>query len=244
MCWSSEVSLAMTGIGAAAAVVSYRRKDAAAIWLTLGYFAVMEALQLAGYAVLDQCGTVENRTITMASYLHIVFQPFFINAFAMELVPKAAKKQTKIWVYGFCGISAAVMLAQLVPWQFAGTCLPGSPLCASNLCTVSGNWHIAWNIPYNGLMLPIENAVGIHAGFPTYMIAAFILPLAYGAWRFALMHALVGPMLAWALTDNPNEMPAVWCLFSIFILFLSLSLRIRDRFTARHWWEQRGGPVT
>jgi Family of unknown function (DUF5765) len=243
MCWSSEVSLAMTGIGAAAACVSYRRKDPAAIWLTLGYFTIMEALQVAGYAVLNQCGTSENRTVTMASYLHIVFQPFFINAFAMELVPRAVKKQAKIWVYALCGLSAAVMLAQLMPWQFADKCLPGSPLCASNLCTVSGNWHIAWNIPYNGLMLPLEDAVGIHAGFPTYMVAAFVLPLIYGAWRFSLMHALVGPTLAWALTDNPNEMPAVWCLFSIFILFLGLSLSLRRSFTARHWWGQRRGEV-
>lgn len=236
MCWSSEVSLAMTGIGAAAAVVSYRRRDPTAIWLTLGYFTAMEALQVAGYAVLDQCGTIENRAVTIASYLHIVFQPFLINAFAMELVPKPVKQRVKRWVYVTCGASAAVMLAQLVPWQSVGNCLPGSPLCASNLCTVSGNWHIAWNIRYNGLLLPFENAVGIHAGFPTYMIAAFVLPLIYGAWRFALMHALVGPVLAWTLTNNPNEMPAVWCLFSIFILFLGLSLRVRRSFTTKNWW--------
>lgn len=141
MCWSSEISVTMTGVGAAAAWISYRRNDPAAIWLTLGYFSGMEALQVAGYAVLNQCGTLENRAVTIASYLHIVFQPFLINAFAMELVPKAAKKRTKRWVYGICGVSAAVMLAQLIPWQFAGKCLPGSPLCASNLCTVSGTWH-------------------------------------------------------------------------------------------------------
>ncbi len=244
MCWSSEISVTMTGVGAAAAWISYRRNDPAAIWLTLGYFSGMEALQVAGYAVLNQCGTLENRAVTIASYLHIVFQPFLINAFAMELVLKAAKKRTKRWVYGICGVSAAVMLAQLIPWQFAGKCLPGSPLCASNLCTVSGTWHIAWNIPYSGLLLPFEDALGIHAGFPTYMIAAFLLPLIYGAWRFVLMHVLVGPVLAWALTDNPNEMPAVWCLFSIFILILGLSLRVRHRFMARHWWGRPSGEAS
>ena len=236
MCWSSEVSVAMTGIGAAAAVISYHRQDPTAIWLTLGYFSAMEALQVAGYAVLDQCDTAENRTVTMASYLHIVFQPFLINAFAMELVPKAAKLRTRKWVYILCGLSSAIMIAQLIPWQFAGQCLPGSALCASNLCTVSGDWHIAWNIPYNGLLLPFEKVIGIYSGFPTYMIAAFALPLVYGAWRFALMHALVGPILAWKLTDNPNEMPAIWCLFSIFILFIGMSLRARRSFTATQWW--------
>ena len=232
MCWNSEISVAMTCIGAAGALISYRRQDPTAIWLTLGYFSVMEALQVAGYAVLDQCGTAENQAVTMASYLHIVFQPFLINAFAMELVPKSAKQRTRVWVYVLCSVSAAVMIIQLIPWQFAGNCLPGSALCADTLCTVSGDWHIAWDVPYNGLLVPFENAIGTHSGFPTYMIAVFALPLVYGAWRFTAMHALSGPVLAWMLTDNPNEMPAIWCLFSVFILFIGLSLRARRRFTA------------
>jgi hypothetical protein len=67
MCWSSVLSMTLTSIGASAAVVSFCRNDLTAIWLTLGYFATTEALQVAGYAVLDQCGTIENRTVTMAS---------------------------------------------------------------------------------------------------------------------------------------------------------------------------------
>ena len=241
MCWSAQASVAMTGIGAAAAFITYRRKDPAAIWLTLGYFAIMEALQVAGYAVINQCDTAENQAVTLASYLHIAFQPFLINAFAMELVPKPAKLRVRRWVYTVCGVSAAVMIVQLVPWQFAGKCMPGVPLCASNLCTVSGTWHIAWNIPYNGLLVPFENALGLYSGFPTYMIAAFGLPLVYGAWRFVLLHALFGPVLAWSLTDNPNEMPAVWCLFSILILCLGLSLRARRSVTTTQWWGAKIG---
>lgn len=244
MCWSMQASVLMTGVGAAAALWSWHRKDPKAIWMTLGYFTGMEALQVAGYGVLNECGTPANEAVTLASYLHIVFQPVFINAFAMELVPKSVKQRVKYWVYLICALSAVIMLAQLVPWPFAGSCRPGSPLCASNLCTVSGNWHIAWNIPYNGLLLPIENAFGIYAGFPTYMIATFVLPLVYGAWRLVLMHAIVGPILAWSLTNNPNEMPAVWCFFSIVILVLGLSLRARTAMTANRWWGLKGNQLS
>ncbi len=62
MCWSSQVSVAMTGIGTAAAVISYHRNDPAAIWLTLGYFSAMEALQVAGYGVVDQCGALLHKS--------------------------------------------------------------------------------------------------------------------------------------------------------------------------------------
>jgi len=75
--------------------------------------------------------------------------------------------------------------------------------------------------------------IDFHAGFPTYVIAAFLLPLLYGAWRFVLFHALAGPVLAFALTENPNEAPAIWCLFSIGIVLIGSNTAIRRQFEVR-----------
>ena len=227
MCWNVEASVGMVAIGAIATAVTYRRGDPPAIWLTLGYFAVMEALQVAGYGVVNQCGTTANPSVTVLSYLHIVLQPFFINAFAMELVPDVVKRRVRIGVFSACAVSSLVMLIQILPAPQLGDCQPGSALCAARWCTVSGDWHIAWDVPYNGLTVPFERAFGIYAGFPTYMIAVFLLPLTYGAWRFVVMHAVIGPILAAAMTTNPNEMPAIWCLFSIAILLIALSPAVR-----------------
>lgn len=236
MCWSESVSIAMVGVGAVATVVVAARGQPRAIWLTLGYFTAMEALQAAGYAVVDQCGAPSNRAITLLSFLHIVFQPLFLNAFAMELVPGPIKARLRLGVYVFCAASSAVMLVQLYPFEWAGSCRLGESLCGTELCVASGEWHIAWNIPYNGLMLPFEDALGIPPGFPTYWLVAFLLPLAYGAWRFVVFHALAGPVLASTLTTNPNETPAIWCLFSIGILLIALSPLIRHHFEATTWW--------
>lgn len=236
MCWSATASISMVGIGTVVTAVAASRGQPRAIWLTLGYFTVMEALQATGYAVVDQCGTASNQAITLLSYLHIVFQPFFINAFAMELVPGPVKARLRRGVYLCCAASSAVMLAQLYPFEWAGSCRPGAALCGDELCLVSGEWHIAWNIPYNGLLLPLENALGIQSAFPTYFLAAFVMPLAYGAWRLVIFHAIAGPILATALTGNPNEVPAVWCLFSIGILLIGLSPLIRRRFETTAWW--------
>ncbi len=230
----------MTGAGMAAAIVTYRRGAAPAIWMTLGYFAIMEALQLWGYGVLDECNTTSNRTVTQLSYLHIAAQPFFINAFAMELVPEPVKRRVKTFVFAGCAVSGLIMLAQILPIHRLGSCMPGSAMCAERWCTVSGDWHIAWEVPYNGLLLPAERIFGIYSGFPTYMIAVFILPLVYGAWRFVIINAIAGPILAASLTTNPSEMPAIWCLFSIAILLIGLSPAIRKKVSATHWW---GRPV-
>jgi hypothetical protein len=46
------------------------------------------------------------------------------------------------------------------------------------------------------------------------------------------MHLALGPMLATVLTTSPNEMPAIWCLFSVGLCLIALSPWIRRTVTA------------
>lgn len=235
MCWGLSASVVMAGVGVVAVAATARRP--LAIPVTIGYFTLMEALQAAGYLVVDQCANPLNQSVALLSFLHIAFQPFFINAFAMELVPAKVRARARIAVFSVCATSAAVMLLQLYPLAWAGPCRPGSTLCGLALCTVSGEWHIGWEVPFNGLLTPIEQFLGIHAAFPTYALAAFALPLCYGAWRFVVFHTLAGPILASLLTGNPNETPAIWCLFSIGIVLVSLNPWLWQKFE----WQSSAG---
>ena len=234
MCWSPAVTVTMVGAGAVATGVSLARRQPAAFSATLGYFTLMEGLQAVGYAVIDQCGQPVNQVVTLLSFLHIVFQPFFINAFAMELVAVPVRPRVRWAAFGACAVSSAVMLLQLYPFEWAGMWRPGAILCGKVLCTVTGDWHQAWDIPFNGMLNAFDNAmrqmIGLSRSFPTYLVVAFIVPLFYGAWRFVIFHALVGPILAGSLTSNPNEIPAIWCLFSIGLTVIAMSPPIRRRF--------------
>lgn len=225
MCWSASASVAMLAAGAAATAVTWRRGDPPAIWLTLAYFTGMEGLQAAGYAVVDACGSPANRTITLLSYLHIAFQPIVINAFAMAIAPAPVSARMRRWVFALSGLATVLMLSRLLPVAAFGPCRPGEVLCGPALCLVSGNWHIGWEVPLNGMWL----WAGVPVEFPDYLFALFLLPLFYGAWRFVLFNFVAGPILAWILTSDPNEMPAVWCLFSIGLILISLSPFIRHR---------------
>ena len=225
MCWSATASAAMVVAGGTATVVLLRRGEPPAIWATVGYFTVMEALQAAGYAVVDQCGSGANASITVLSYLHIALQPLFINAFAMAIAPVPPDRRMRRRVWLLAGLASAFLLLRLLPLPALGTCAAGEVLCGPAWCLRSGAWHIAWEVPLNGL----PAALGLPLQFPSYMLAVFALPLVYGAWRFVLFHAVAGPLLASALTRDPNEMPAIWCLFSIGILAISLSPFIRHR---------------
>ena len=223
MCWGLSVSLVMTGVGAAATVVTIRQKRASAIPLTIAYFTTMEALQAAGYLVAGNCSAPANQVITFFSLLHIIFQPFFINAFAMELSQSRIRPVARILAYGACAFSAGFMLLQLYPFAWPGSCRAGMSLCGETMCTMPGEWHIAWAAPFNGIIDMSGFDISLPGAFPTYVVAAFMAPLLYGAWRFVLFHALFGPILASLLTDNPNEMPAIWCFLSIGIVTISLS---------------------
>ncbi len=191
---------------------------------------------------MGACGHPLNQALTLLAYLHIAFQPLLLNAFALELVAAETKARVRSWVLAAAGLATLVMLLQLYPFAWAGTCRPGLALCGPALCTVPGEWHIAWQVPYNGLLVPVERVLGTWFGLPTYMAALFLLPLTYGAWRFALFHLLAGPVLvSLVVTRDPNEMPAIWCLFSVGLMLISLSLSpgLRARVSRPGGWGRR-----
>ena len=133
MCWSATASVAMVALGGAAVAVTAMRGEPKAIWITLGFFTVMEGLQAVGYAVVDECSNPANQSITLLSYLHIAFQPLFINAFAMAIAPSPVPKWQARRVYGLASLATGFMLLKLVPLQALGNCTPGSPLCRSTV---------------------------------------------------------------------------------------------------------------
>lgn len=242
MCWSGEASTAVAVIGIGATAYAFVRREPRAIWMTFGFFTLMEILQAFTYLFIDDCASPANQVATLLGYLHIAFQPFFINAFSLQFVPKPVRDKIAPWAYGFCFAATIVMLIQLYPFAWAGVCTGGLPLCGTQLCAVSGNWHMAWHVPYNGMggfltAIPFFGTIGL----PTYALAAFWLPALYGSWRFTLFHFLVGPALAQLLTDNPNEWPVVWCLLSVGMIMVVFIPPLRRLLHVERWplWPRR-----
>jgi Family of unknown function (DUF5765) len=223
----------MTIAAVAAAGVTAQRGDPAAVRLTLLYFAAMEGLQLAGYTVIDQCGAPANQAVTALSMLHIALQPIVINLFMLAWLAPNATDRTRSWVRRLAVLASALVLVQMVPWPGLDRCDIGQPLCGEVLCTVSGTWHLAWTLPYTDIFAGPDSWLGTNFGFPAYVLAVFVMPLFYGLWRFALFHAVVGPIASNLLTQNPTEAPAIWCLVSVLIVSVVLIPGARQLFAAR-----------
>jgi len=234
MCWSGEASAVLATAGLGTTAYAAYRKEPAAIWMPLGYFSLMELLQAFTYSVIDQCSLPSNQIATLLGYLHIAFQPFFINAVSMHFIPDQARARIAPVVYSLCFVSAVVMMLQLYPFAWAGHCDPSTPLCGTRLCSVHGNWHIAWQVPTNGMCNSFADR--FWHGFPSYVIAGMLLPILYGSWRMTLFHLMLGPWLAALTTDNITEWPAVWCLLSIGLLTIAVKTPIRRVLYVRQWW--------
>jgi len=223
MCWSGEASLAVATVGVAGALLARAKGSPTGRWSTVLYFTAMELLQAATYIVIDRCGLPANQWLTRLSYAHIAFQPFFINLLALSFLPASKARRLRPWVMAACGVGAAVMLSKLyVPnasWVCDTTIVP---LCGMNTCSFHGDWHIAWRLYLSA----------VDSSFLCYFIPAFFVPLFYGAWRWVLYHLLVGPVPAFFLTSNKDEMPAIWCLMSIGFL---LALHLKP---IEHWMER------
>ncbi len=246
MCWSGQASAALATVGIATTAYAWYKKEPAPLWISLAYFSLMEVLQAFTYSVINQCEAPANQIATLLGYLHITFQPFFINAVSMYFIDQRVAKKIQVPVYIACFISSIVMLIQLYPFPWAGHCELGRPLCGDVLCSVRGDWHIAWIVPANGLGNWLHQA-GIppwRNGYPSYVIVGFILPFLYGSWRFTAYHLIFGVMLARMSTSNINEWPAIWCLFSIALLIVVLKTPVRKLLHVRRWifWP-KGEPV-
>lgn len=145
---------------------------------------------------------------------------------SMYFIPEKVRNRIAPFAYGVCFIGTGIMFLKLYPFQWAGHCpIQTEPLCAEILCSVYGNWHIAWDVPMNGLEI----------GRWGYIVPGFIVPILYGSWRATLYHLITGPLLASLLTNNKNEWPAIWCLLSIGLLLLAAKTPIRSFLHVRRW---------
>ena len=239
MCWSGEASAVLATVGFSATVFLAKKGESKELWMPLGYFAFMELLQAATYIFIDQCSSPWNQGLTYLGYVHIAFQPFFANMVGMYFAPPEYKQRLQKPVNAICGVAAVIILAKLIPGGTLGTCHVGiEGYCGSIACSTSGLWHIAWQLPLNGLLSGAQPYLfgfeyGLHA--LTYILVVFIMPILYGSWRFVALHVVMGPVISHLTTNDPNEFIAVWCLYSIALCLAVIKSPIRRHLHVRSW---------
>ena len=239
MCWSGEASLVLATVGFGTATYVAYKGESKELWVPLTYFACMELLQAATYAYINLCDSPPNQILTLFGYLHIAFQPFFVNMVAMYFIPDEVKKKISTTVYSLCAVGAVAMMVKMYPFAWAGHCVVGlEAFCGDKACSVPGDWHIAWQLPLNGLAIDLSQIMpGLFYGLHgiAYILVGFVMPFVYGSWRFVVFHIFMGPILSILTTRDPNEYAAVWCLFSIALCLSVIKSPIRRYLHVERW---------
>ena len=162
----------------------------------------------------------------------------------MYFIPVSVKLKIRTTVYTICAIGSLAMLIKMYPFGWAGTCHIGvEGFCGPSVCSTSGSWHIAWQMPLNGLMSdPVKWLGGFDWGLHafTYIAVAFYMPFIYGSYRFVGFHYLIGPLISDITTTDPNEYAAVWCLFSIALCISVIKTPIRKYLHVKKWFFYKG----
>lgn len=246
MCWSAEASAVVAAIGIGSTGYAMVRREPLAITACLGYFSLMELLQAVTYTVVDQCGAPLNQVLTMLGFLHIAFQPFFINWISLFFVPEHVRRRVAPAAYTICFACTVLMILMIYPFEWATACSRGSSImCGPSLCSYMGSVHIAWMFPMNTLFQLVDgetlSTFGYLANWWMYMLPAFIVPVLYGSWKMTLYHIIIGPVLAFIITGDGHEFSAVWCLLSIGLLLIVVKTPVREMlFVDRwFWWRRR-----
>jgi hypothetical protein len=110
----------------------------------------MEVLQAVSYTVVNQCGNPLNQILTLFGYLHHL-PALFHQCRRAVFHAKDAAGSCAFRLYRACFIGAICMLEIFSSIRSLGRVLRGSLLMWKLLCTVRGEWHLAWLVPTNGI---------------------------------------------------------------------------------------------
>lgn len=214
MCFTQPVSIAFAvSMWAFAAV--WKGPNAARA--CIAYFAAMETLQAFQYSWINQCDDQINKFLTILGFLHLAFQPFFANLYLSAYMNRKQKRYVPVILA--ISLFAGVLMCNRM-WKSEGdlACTYGvEPMCGLQTCSFRGNVHIAWQMP-----LQHADQDYFTPGFNLHFFTFYLPTFALGMWPLTLFLLFSGPFLGRVLTSHQDEIPAIWCFFSIAQLFFPL----------------------
>mmetsp|Transcript_115654 Transcript_115654/g.162554 ORF Transcript_115654/g.162554 Transcript_115654/m.162554 type:complete len:254 (+) Transcript_115654:2-763(+) len=225
MCFNQPMSFAMAAFGfLVSALCLYKSRN---LRLSGGvfFFFTMEFLQGFQYFWIDDCGSTINQVLTYLGFIHIVWQPFFTHLICSSLALDKVKKGQYSLILGLCAIGAVWLLARSF---VAATNVPITAECpttewirGTELCTYSGNLHLAWSIPLGDQTYFWPGAsVHFFLMFAPFMVMGRTMAI------LGTFLMITGPVLASYITSNLQEQASIWCFYSCVQTFAMLCLYV------------------
>lgn len=192
---------------------------------TLVFLAAKEAIQFCNYLVASECSSV-NRLLTTLSWIHISFQPFFVNLFISAFSKKPQLYTVPLALCLAFAVANMFRLKELRGGSINVPCAdksPDSSICRKETCSISGKYHLAY-----GFELESSDSTFMPSNF-TYYLLTFIPALIIGDYWIVAIHAAVMGF-SWLLARHDmGEAGALWCLNTVWIVLWVIAHAVQGK---------------
>ena len=194
------------------------------IVLGTSFLAVKELIQVLLYHHLDAC-TDMNKFLTIAAWIHISFQPLFMNLFISAFSATPKKYDVPL---AMCLIFAIANTFRLKDFHGGKhpQCVPHmqSNLCRQKTCSTPGKYHLAYGFALNSA------DEGAHTpSLFAYFLLMFGPALIIGDWLLGIINITVSIMSFTLVAHDSGEASAIWCVNSMWIAFFAVYYIVKNR---------------
>ena len=257
MCFSAEWSAFFAAISVVAAFIMHRKYGSTRHSIAILFFGSMELLQTVQYWYIavpednwSMCGNTTNQFLTFIGYLHICFQPFFLNL-ALDAMWRRESLVGRLHndliqklclagsVFLMGRYLSAIIFPEMLDTKLGAEC-PSTYSLSSGFDPMLQETppnHLGFSCTYLSNSTTGESSGHLAWALPFSKPSYFVPNLAVHAFLMfapSLVHpdpiaragglflCLTGPVMAKMITPSLNEGAAVWCFFSMFQIVILL----------------------
>lgn len=220
MCFGSTWSLTSLAVLGISGIITLSLGADIRITAPIIFLALKEWIQYESYKVLDTCNE-KNKWLTVLSWVHISWQPFFLNMFFSYFAPNQWREYK--FVLMLCIIYAICNMVRIKELRYNGITSRCSQtekhICQPKTCSYPGVYHMAY-----GFELQSADTNFTIPSLFTYALLSFAPVFILGPRILGLLNLLV-VIFAFAIThkgSRDGEMAAIWCLNSFWLAIVGV----------------------
>jgi hypothetical protein len=184
------------------------------------FIAIKEFIQYLLYKYLDTCNDV-NKWLSVAAWIHISWQPFFVNLFASAFAPN--KQNEYNIVLSLCIVFAIINMTRIrelsIFFKDEDICDnkgDTNKLCQNKTCSIEGQYHLA----YGFKLISADTNVYTPSIF-MHLFLMFIPAMILGPRSIALVNGIIA-ILPGLFIIKSGEVAAVWCVNAMVLMIFTL----------------------
>ena len=217
MCFTKEMSLGLFLVGCGTSLYLKSKNENINLYIPIIYFSIMELLQYIGYITLENKNKKFNKIIAVLIYVHIGFQPYFVNMWFSNFIPSSSKIYIPL-ILKLCIVFGLFWISRLFFWDTSYKYLCDSnnePACGKKTEVLKGPIHLLYKAKIRASNY-LTHSVFMHF-FLWFVPVIFI-----GIDKFIYSITLLSGIFSWFLASNIHETASIWSLWVIPVLLISL----------------------